>query len=92
MSSAARATLSVRLQPNASQNEVTGFREGIIYLKVTAPPIENAANRALEAFLADLLGVRRSQVSILQGRKSRHKTLEITGMTQAQANEKLAKL
>ncbi len=90
MISPLRATLSVRLQPRASKNEVVGFKEGILYLRLTAPPVENTANRALEAFVADLLGVRKSQVSVIQGQKSRDKVLEILGLSSKQVHDRLS--
>ena len=49
--------LKVRVQPRASRNEVTGWRDGVLSVRLTAPPVEGAANRACRDFLADLLGV-----------------------------------
>ena len=72
--------LKVRVLPRGSKNEVTGRREGVLCVKLTAPPVENAANKALIEFIADLLGVRKSQVEIVSGHKSREKTLRISGI------------
>ncbi|MCC6444623.1 MAG: DUF167 domain-containing protein [Armatimonadetes bacterium] len=89
MSAAKRATLFVRLQPKASRSEIIGFKEGALHLKVTAPPVEGAANRALESFLAGVLGLRKSQVSVVQGHKSREKVLEIIGLSEDEVRGKL---
>ena len=76
------AILHVRVTPRSSRNQVTGWREGILQVKLTAPPVEGAANEALVKFIADLLGVRKSQVTLVSGDKSRGKTLKISGLTE----------
>ena len=77
------AILRVHLTPRGSRNEVCGLRKGVLYVKLTAPPVENAANKALVEFVADLLGVRKSDVEIISGHRSREKTLRVSGVTQA---------
>ena len=54
-------------------------------VKITAPPVEGAANEAVTRFIADLLGVRKSQVEVVSGHKSREKTLSIAGLSDAEA-------
>lgn len=78
--------LSVRLQPRASRNEVCGlFGEGAevrLKLRLTAPPVDNAANGACQAFLAELFGVAKGAVRLVSGDKSRDKHFEIAGDSQ----------
>ena len=49
-------TLEIHLQPGAKRNEVAGFRDGVLYVKVTALPQKDQANRALLELLAQTLG------------------------------------
>jgi hypothetical protein len=71
--------LKVYLQPKSSKNEVVGrYRDGI-KVKVTAPPIDGKANKALIQFLSKELGIPPSQVEIIRGHHSREKTLSISG-------------
>ena len=50
-------------------------------IKLTAPPVEGAANAALIEFVAEWLGVRRSAVSIVSGDKARNKVVRVSGVT-----------
>lgn len=84
------ATLRVRLQPRASKNEVLGWHEGVLRVRLTAPPVEGAANKALVDFIASCLGVKRGDVSITSGLKSREKTLEIAGWSAEELASRLA--
>jgi uncharacterized protein len=71
--------LKIKLQPRASKNEIIGFIEGMLWLRLTAPPVENKANIALIEFLADQLHIRKSEIQLVSGTKSRIKTIEING-------------
>ncbi|MCE5199237.1 MAG: DUF167 domain-containing protein [Armatimonadota bacterium] len=73
--------LKLHVTPRGSKNEVTGWREDVLCVKITAPPVEGAANAAIVKFIADALGIRKSQVDMVSGEKSREKTLRISGMT-----------
>ena len=70
--------LKVYLQPKSSKNEIMGpYRDGI-KIKVTAPPVDGKANKALIRFLANELEISPSQIEILKGHHSREKTLRIS--------------
>lgn len=73
--------LKLHVTPRGSKNEVTGWREDVLCVKITAPPVEGAANAAIVKFIADALGIRKSQVDMVSGEKSREKTLRISGLT-----------
>jgi len=77
-------TFSVRVQPRASRDEITGIVEGAMRIRLTAPAIENRANEALSEFLADLLKRPKSAVRILSGHHSRTKRVVIEGVTREQ--------
>ena len=82
-------TLAVRVTPRASRNQVIGLDHGAIKIKLTAPPVDGAANAALIEFVAAWLGVRPSAVSIAGGGKSRHKLVYIRGLTAEGVYKKL---
>lgn len=69
--------LSLHIQPRASRNEVCGIHDNALKIKLTSPPVDGAANRLCREFLADILGVPKSAVSIVAGETSRHKRIRI---------------
>jgi uncharacterized protein (TIGR00251 family) len=81
--------LIVRVLPRASRNQVVGVEQGAIKIKLTAPPVEGAANAALIEFVAGWLGVRKSAVSIVSGEKARHKRVQVAGLTVEAVCQKL---
>jgi uncharacterized protein (TIGR00251 family) len=82
--------LRLRLTPRASTNAVLGWRaDGVLGVRVTAPPVEGAANRAVEALLAETLGLPRSAVSVARGERSRDKLVRVAGMTLAEVRTSL---
>jgi uncharacterized protein (TIGR00251 family) len=71
--------LKVYLQPKSSKNEIAGaYRDGI-KIRVTAPPSEGKANKALIKLLAKELRIPESNIEILKGHHSREKILKIVG-------------
>jgi len=81
--------IAVRLQPKASQNEITGEKGGVIQIRVTAPPVDGKANDALIKFVAKKLGIARSEITLVRGERGREKLLEIRGPKAADARKKL---
>ena len=78
------ARLTLRVQPGARIAGLAGrLADGTLKLRVTAPPEDGRANRAVEALLAGVLGVRESQVQVTRGMSSRAKTVEIDGLDDA---------
>lgn len=73
--------IRVYVQPRAKRSEVSGVHDGVLKIKVTAPPVEDAANRAVREFMASLLGIPKSKLRILAGSHSRHKTLLAEGIS-----------
>ena len=63
----------VNVQPKASRNQVLGFRENVLQVKVTAPPERGKANEDLVELLAESLGVSKGRIRILKGHTSREK-------------------
>ena len=75
--------LKLHVTPRSSRSEITGWRDDVLCVKLPAPPVEGAANAAVVKFIADALGVRKSQVTLISGEKSREKTLRITNLSES---------
>lgn len=73
--------LSVKLQPRASTNEIAGAIGNELRIKVTAPPVDSAANEALVRLLAEKLDCARNCVELVRGQTSRHKVIKLLGLT-----------
>ncbi len=86
---ATAASFAVRLQPKAKKTAVLGELEGALKLAVTAPPIEGRANEACIRFLAELLNVARSSVTIAAGASSRNKVIRVAGLSAEQVRSRL---
>ncbi len=84
--------LPVRAQPGARKPGVQGVRNGALKLAVTAPADDGKANKALVELLSSLLGVKRSQVELVQGAKSRDKRFLIRGLSRGLLEARIASL
>ncbi|MBT3784112.1 YggU family protein [bacterium] len=72
--------LKVRATPNGSKSEVLGMNsEGLLRIRLKAPAVEGKANKELIRFLSQILGLKRGDLRILRGEKSRIKVLELPG-------------
>ena len=72
--------ITVRVIPRSSKNTLE-WQQGVLKVRLTAPPVDGAANEALIALLAERFGVPRRAISIVHGASGRQKTLEIVGLT-----------
>ena len=86
-----KTTLEIHLQPGAKRNEVAGFRDGVLYVKVTALPQKGQANRALLELMAQTLGVPKSALAIIRGYTNRNKVVVIQGLTAEELKDILAR-
>lgn len=69
--------LDLRVVPRSPRNAIDGTRDGRLIVRVTAPPVDSAANEAVIALLAEMYGVAKSSIRIVAGARSRNKTIEI---------------
>lgn len=74
-------TFAVRVTPRSRKNEIRGADGQVLRIKLSAPPVEGAANAALCDFLAGALGVRKSAVTLVAGQTSRNKIVRVEGLT-----------
>jgi hypothetical protein len=77
-----RVRFSIRVQPRASADEVVGIHGGALKIRLTAPPVDGAANERLVIFLSTIFAVPRRAIKILAGESSRTKIVEIEGVTE----------
>ena len=76
--------LPVRVTPHASRNEITGFKDGVLHIRIAAPPDEGKANTELLAYLGRILDIGRSSLRLLKGHTRRNKVIAVDGLSQAE--------
>jgi len=82
-------TFAVRVHPRANKNAITGEVGDALKVSLTAPPVDGKANRACVEFLAKLLKVPRSSVTIASGHNSRNKAIRVTGVKREYVADRL---
>ncbi|MBN1160382.1 MAG: DUF167 domain-containing protein [Dehalococcoidales bacterium] len=80
--------LALRVTPNAGRNEITGYKDRVLQVRVAAAPEKGKANKLLIDLLATTLGIRKSAITIIKGESSRNKVVLIKGIS----SEKLSKI
>ena len=85
------ARLEVRVTPRASRTRVE-VRDGRVLVKVTAPPVDSAANEAVQDALAAALDLPRRAIRIVHGRAGRNKLVEIAGIDDGELRRRVAAL
>lgn len=80
---------SVKLVPNSSLSKIVDFTDDYVRIKISAPPIENRANKELIEFCSDLFDVNKSKISIISGEKSKIKKVLIKEAKKEDVTQKL---
>ena len=80
----------LHVQPRARSTQIAGLHDGILKVKISAPPVDDAANRAIIEFFSDLLGHPKSRLHIVAGEKSRNKVLRIEDISLERFRESIA--
>ena len=88
-SSPASVTFSVRVHPRARRDAITGRIGNALKISLTSPPVDGRANQACIRFLAELLQVPPSSVTIAAGETSRNKVIRVDGLTAAELQARL---
>lgn len=86
------ARFDIRVTPRASRGQIAGWREGVLHLKVTAPPADNAANAAVIDLLASALDIPKRSVEIVRGHTSRMKHVRVEGLSLDDVRARLLEL
>jgi uncharacterized protein len=84
------ALIEVRLRPRGHRDELLGMRDGVLQARVTAPPVDGKANRALCKLVAKRVGIAPSRVSVVRGEKSRDKLVRAEGIDPAALRQAFA--
>jgi len=82
-------TFDIQVIPHASRAEISGVQDGALKIRVTAPPVEGAANEACIKLLAGELKLKKNQMEISFGAKSRKKTVVIKNISRAELEKKI---
>lgn len=80
----------MRLRPRGHADELLGFEDGVLQARVSAPPVDGKANKALCRLVAKRAGVAPYRVSVVRGEKARQKLLLVEGIEEAELKAKLA--
>ena len=83
------ADMDVRIVPKSSRNEIIGGEGDVIRIKVTSPPVDGKANKAVTALLSKKLNVPKRDIRIVSGEKSRNKKIRIYGITDSELQKYL---
>jgi uncharacterized protein len=84
------SAITVRVSPRSSRNEITEILEdGTIKIRLTAAPVDGAANTALIKLLADVLEIAPSQIEIVAGQSGKDKLITITGLESDLVQQKI---
>ncbi|MEP6787678.1 MAG: DUF167 domain-containing protein [Acidobacteriota bacterium] len=81
------AIFLVRVVPRSSKSEIVGFHDGALKVRLTAPPVDGAANAELIKLLAKRFGVSRSNIEIVSGETSKTKRIKIDNLSQSKFDE-----
>jgi uncharacterized protein (TIGR00251 family) len=74
-------TFQIRVLPRSSKCELAGLQGDALKIRITAPPVEGRANEDCIRFLASLLNVKRTDIAITAGHKSKNKRVTVAGLT-----------
>ncbi len=81
--------LTVQIQPRASRTEVVGLHGDALRIRLSAPPVDGAANDALVRYLAERLEVARGAITLVSGRSSRRKVVVLEGVSPDEVRRRL---
>lgn len=82
-------TFRVRVVPRASRNKIAGIHDGAVRIRLTAPPVEGAANEALIAFLSSVLRVAKRDIELVSGQTARNKVVSVSGLSAEEVEARL---
>ena len=86
-----KTDITVRLAPRSSRNQILGRDGDIFRIKVTAPPVDGKANKALIELLAGRLGIAKGRIRVVSGQTSRVKLIRIEGLSFEEIEERIGR-
>jgi uncharacterized protein (TIGR00251 family) len=85
------ASFAIKVQPRAKRNAISGVVGDTLKISLSAPPLEGRANRSCTEFLAEVLDIPRSSITIAAGAATRRKMIRIAGMSAEEVRKRLQK-
>lgn len=87
-------SVRVRVTPRGGRDDIIGVRpdDGVLLIRVAAPPVDGAANKACIALLAEALGVRRGDIALVSGQTARDKRFAVATLTEEELSQRLSLL
>jgi uncharacterized protein (TIGR00251 family) len=82
--------IQVKVQPRSSKNEISGITGDQLRVKLTAPPVDGEANKALIKYLGQVFGCGKGKIRIIRGASGRCKLLEVTGITEKEVRQQVS--
>lgn len=82
--------ISLRVHPNATRSEVAGFADGVLHVRVAAPPVKGKANKELIDLLSQLLDVTKSHIAITKGHTAKNKVVIVDGLSYEEVVKRLS--
>jgi uncharacterized protein (TIGR00251 family) len=89
MDSKNKTVIRIQVNPGVARNEVTGIYGGLFKLGIAAPPVKGRANKELISYLSNLLRIKRDDIEIISGQKTRIKTIAVSGLDKEVIIDKL---
>lgn len=84
-----RPGLKLIVQPKAKKTQIVGLHDGMLKLAVASPPVDGKANKEIVTFLADFFKLKKSEVSIISGERSRRKICLLGSLEEEDIRKKL---
>ena len=81
--------IDIQVQPNSKRNEIVGYNDNLLKIKIAAPPVEGKANKVLIDFLSRALALKKSQIKIERGETARRKRVALAGIDNLQFRERI---
>lgn len=88
--SQSQVKLSLRVSPNAVDSEIVDFQNGVLRVRISAPPVKDSANKELIAFLSKVFDVSKSRISIVKGHNTRNKVIAVDNIKEQVIMERLS--
>ena len=82
--------IALRVYSSTNRSEVVGFRNGVLQVKVSAPPIKGKANRELITLLSQLLKIGKGSINIVKGHNIRSKVIAIDGLSREEVMKRIS--
>jgi uncharacterized protein (TIGR00251 family) len=82
--------ISLRVHPGAARSEVVGVTDGVLQVRVAAPPVKGKANKELIDFLSRHLSVAKSRIAIVSGHTAKDKVIAVSGLSREEVTKRLS--